>query len=91
MAGARSARWHRSAVFFMIELRIISQLFAGPRGWTEALHDIKLSMARLAQGNVAIGGRDLTDEVRRAVARRAPRNRRDLPAIQSAVVAHGVG
>jgi hypothetical protein len=64
MAGARSARWHRSAVFFMIELRIISQLFAGPRDWTEALHDIKLSLARPAQGNVAIGGRDLTDEVR---------------------------
>jgi D-methionine transport system ATP-binding protein len=30
--------------FFMIEIRNISQRFAGPRGWVEALHNINLSI-----------------------------------------------
>src|SRR6201996_4303151 len=31
---------------FMIEIRNISQRFAGPRGWVEALHNVNLSIPR---------------------------------------------
>src|SRR6202046_3505495 len=41
--------------FFMIEIRNISQRFAGPRGWVEALHNVNLSIP--AGGGVGIIGR----------------------------------
>jgi D-methionine transport system ATP-binding protein len=70
----------------MIELRNLSQRFAGPRGWVEALHNVNLSISpgevfgiigrsgagkstlvrtinlltRPTEGNVVVGGRDLT-------------------------------
>src|SRR5258707_15884453 len=70
----------------MIELRNISQRFAGPRGWVEALHNVNLAippgevfgiigrsgagkstlvrtinlLTRPTEGNVLVGGRDLT-------------------------------
>ncbi|CAB3763973.1 methionine ABC transporter ATP-binding protein [Paraburkholderia solisilvae] len=70
----------------MIELRDISQRFAGPRGWVDALHNVNLSippgevfgiigrsgagkstlvrtinlLTRPTEGNVLVGGRDLT-------------------------------
>src|ERR1700759_5877450 len=71
---------------FMIEIRNVSQRFAGPRGWVEALHNVNLSipsgevfgiigrsgagkstlvrtinlLTRPTEGNVVVGGRDLT-------------------------------
>jgi len=70
----------------MIELRNLSQRFAGPQGWVEALHNVNLSipqgevfgiigrsgagkstlvrtinlLTRPTEGNVVVGGRDLT-------------------------------
>jgi D-methionine transport system ATP-binding protein len=49
--GGRRPEWRRSrgkpsAVFvYMIEIRNLSQRFAGPRGWIEALHNLNLTIA----------------------------------------------